>query len=130
MTRRSINVEGFSHGNLPIPAASRVGPLVMTGGIHGIDVASGKAGDVDDQAARMFANLAKILKGAGGGFESVVRLTVFVKVPEARAAVNNEWLKAFPDENSRPARHTLVNDHLPAGMLMQCDATAYMTEAK
>lgn len=128
MPRTSINVEGFGHGNLPIPAASRVGPLLMTGGIHGIDMIAGKAGDIDDQAERMFGNLSKILNAAGGGFESVVRMTIFVKVPEARAAVDNEWLKAFPDENSRPARHTLVNDHLPGGMLMQCDATAYMED--
>ena len=45
--------------------------------------------------------------------------------PDTRAAVNAEWLKAFPDAASRPARHTQQNDHLPANMLVQCDATAW-----
>lgn len=128
MPRRSINVEGFSHGNLPIPAASRLGPLVITGGIHGLDLSGGDPGDAFAQAGRMFANLAKIIGAAGGGLHSVVRMTVHVKAPEAREALNVEWLKAFPDEASRPARHTLVNDHLPGPMLIQCDATAYIED--
>ena len=40
--RRSIVIEGFAHGAQPIPAASRVGNIVMTGGVHGIDPATGK----------------------------------------------------------------------------------------
>jgi 2-iminobutanoate/2-iminopropanoate deaminase len=44
------------------------------------------------------------------------------------AAVNAEWLKAFPDPGSRPARHTQQNDHLPANMLVQCDVTAWAAD--
>jgi len=126
MTRKSINVEGFSHGGLPIPAASRVGPLLMTGGIHGLDIEAGEHGDAAEQVARMFANLEKIMKAGGGGLEAVVRMTVYVKTPEVRQAINEGWLKAFPDEASRPARHTQNNEHLPGPMLVQCDATAYV----
>ena len=64
-----------------------------------------------------------------GGADSVsriVKMTVYVKAPEARAAVNTEWVVAFPDPSSRPARHTFQNDHLPANMLVQCDATAVL----
>ena len=127
MTARSIEVEGFSHGAQPIPAASRVGPLVMTGGIYGLDPATGALPDgVDEQARLMFANLRKVLAAAGGGLGSIARMTVYVKVPEARAAVNREWLAAFPDPAARPARHTLVNEHLPANMLVQCEATGWI----
>ena len=127
--RRSIEVEGFSHGQQPIPAASRVGPLVMTGGVYGLDPATGTLPDgVEDQARLMFANLAGIMVAAGGTMGSIARMTVYVKVPEARAAVNAEWLKAFPDPGDRPARHTLVNETLPANMLVQCDATAWIAE--
>ncbi len=126
--RVSINIEGFSHGSLPIPAASRVGPLVMTGGIHGLDPTTGKIpDDITEQVRIMFANLQRIMVAAGGGFRDIVKMTVYVKVPEARAAVNAEWTKAFPDPGSRPARHTLVNDNLAANMLVQCDATAYIS---
>ena len=125
--RRSIVVEGFNHGQQPIPAASRVGPLVMTGGVHGLDPVTGKLPDgVEDQARLMFENLARIMVAAGGTMATVARMTVYVKVPEARAAVNAEWLRAFPDPADRPARHTLVNETLPANMLVQCDATAWV----
>ncbi|WP_420131984.1 RidA family protein [Rhodopseudomonas sp.] len=123
--RRSIEVDGFKHGAQPIPAASRIGNIIMTGGVHGLDPQSGKLpDDVDSQAALMFANLARILDAAGATLDDVVKMTVWVKVPEARAAVNREWLAAFPDPQSRPARHTLQNDHLAANMLVQCDAFA------
>lgn len=124
--RRSITVEGFSHGPQPIPAASRVGPLVMTGGVHGLDPETGKLpDDVVEQARLMFHNLERIMVAAGTGLGNIARMTVYVKVPEARAAVNDEWVKAFPDPLSRPARHTLVNENLPSNMLVQCDATAF-----
>ena len=127
--RRSIEVEGYSHGNLPIPAASRVGPLVITGGIHGLDPETGKLpDDLAEQARLMFFNLERIMDAAGAGLDGIVRMTVHVKIPEARQAVNVEWLKAFPDAASRPARHTLVNENLPSNMLLQCDATAYAAD--
>ncbi len=127
--RKSIEVEGYSHGNLPIPAASRVGPLVMTGGIHGLDPETGKLpDDLAEQARLMFWNLERIMKAAGAGLDRIVRMTVYVKVPEARAAVNAEWVQAFPDPASCPARHTLVNESLPSNMLVQCDATAYAAD--
>lgn len=123
--RRSIEVEGFNHGAQPIPAASRVGDIVMTGGVYGLDPATGKIpDDVERQAELMFHNLARIMAAAGVSMDRVVKMTVYVKVPEARAAVNKQWLAAFPDPASRPARHTFQNDHLPANMLVQCDATA------
>jgi enamine deaminase RidA (YjgF/YER057c/UK114 family) len=128
--RQSIEVAGFGHGNLPIPAASRVGDLVATGGVMGLDPESGKLpDDVAEQARLMFANLQRILAAGGAVMEDVLKITVWVKVPEARAAVNTEWLKAFPDARSRPARHTLQNDHLPGNMLVQCDALAVASSA-
>ncbi len=127
--RRSIEVEGFNHGPQPIPAASRVGPLVMTGGMYGLDLETGTLpDDAAEQARLMFANLEKVLEAAGASFEAVVKMTIYVKVAEARAAVNTQWLKAFPDPASRPARHTLVNDTLPGNMAVQCDATAYVVD--
>ena len=43
---------------------------------------------------------------------------------EAREALNVEWIKCFPDEHDRPARHTLVKTDLPGGMLMQIEIIA------
>jgi 2-iminobutanoate/2-iminopropanoate deaminase len=125
--RRSIEIEGFSHGAQPIPAASRVGNIVMTGGVYGLDPATGKIpDDVEKQAELMFDNLKRIMAAAGGAMDRIVKMTVYVKVPEARPAVNEHWVATFPDAASRPARHTFQNDHLPANMLVQCDAMAVL----
>ena len=125
MPRKSIRVDGFDHGVQPIPVASRKGPLLVTGGIYGLDPGTGKLpDDVAAQTRLMFWQLERVLRAAGATFDDVVRMTVYVKVPEARAHVNEHWLVCFPDPGSRPARHTLAYDALPANMLVQCDAIA------
>ncbi|MEQ6333940.1 RidA family protein [Sphingobium sp. MK2] len=124
-TRRSIDVEGFNHGGQPIPAASRKGGLIVTGGVYGLDSATGKLPDeASEQVRLMFHQLERILATAGGSVDDIVRMTFYVKSPEARPLVNAEWLRLFPDPASRPARHTLSYDGLPANMLVQCDAIA------
>lgn len=123
--RQSINVEGFHHGGQPIPAASRVGNLIATGGIHGMNP---ETGTLPDEAAAqvrfMFSNLKRILEAGGASLETVVRMTVFVKDKSLRDQVNEIWTETFPDPASRPARHTVQNDALPGTMVVQCDAIA------
>jgi 2-iminobutanoate/2-iminopropanoate deaminase len=92
-----------------------------------MDPATGKLPEnVRQQTKQMFANLQRIMMAAGGSLEDIARVTVFVAVPEARVAVNEEWVRAFPDPASRPARHTLVDYNLPGSMVVQCDATAWI----
>ena len=129
MRRKSIVVYGFNHGGQPIPAAARVGNIVMTGGTYGMDPLTGAIADgAEEQTRLMFVQLGRILAAAGSGFDSIVRMTFYVNSAEARAAINVEWLKAFPDPDSRPARHTLTYDHLPAKLLVQCDALAVIDD--
>jgi hypothetical protein len=51
--RKSIHIEGFSHA-APIPAACRIGNLVVSGGIHGIDPATGQREAVNREWLAMF----------------------------------------------------------------------------
>jgi enamine deaminase RidA (YjgF/YER057c/UK114 family) len=126
--RRSIEVPGFNHAPQPIPAACRMANIVVTGGIYGLDVDSGKVpDDPARQTALMFENLQRVLAAAGATLGQVVKMTFWVRNPEARAFINPAWLEAFPDPRSRPARHTLQNDHMPANLLIQCDALAVVT---
>lgn len=123
--RRSIEVPGFNHGSQPIPAACRVANIVVTGGIYGLDTDSGKVpDDLERQTELMFVNLRRVLAAAGATLGQVVKMTFWVRNPEARAFINPAWLDAFPDPQSRPARHTLQNDHMAANLLIQCDALA------
>lgn len=127
--RRSISIEGFDHGGQPIPAASRIGGLVVSGGIYGLDPATGTLPDpVADQVELMFWQAGRILDAAGAGFDDVARMTFYVKDKGARDHVNEHWLRLFPDPASRPARHTLSYDGLPANMLVQCDFIAVVAD--
>ena len=122
--RMSIDIAGLSHGDLPIPVASRVGELVATGGIRGVDRVSGQMpADVAGQTRLMFENLRSVVEAAGASCDSILKLTIWIAQPEARAAINVEWLRLFPDAHSRPARH-ILNYALPGGMLVQCEALA------
>jgi enamine deaminase RidA (YjgF/YER057c/UK114 family) len=123
--RKSIEVEGFSHGANPIPAASRVGNVVMTGGISGQDPVTGKVPeDAKAQVALAFANLEKIIKAAGGTMDSIVKMSIAVKTFDLRDEINVQWLKAFPDEHSRPARHVVKYDHFGGPTAIQIEAYA------
>lgn len=123
--RRSVHVENYSHGANPIPAASRVGNVVITGGISGQNPADGKTpDDPQAQVAHAFAQMERILKAAGASTEDVVKVDVVVKDFSLRDAINAEWLKMFPDEHSRPARHVTKYDHFGGNVVLQLTATA------
>ena len=122
--RRSIEVEGFSHGATPIPAASRIGNMIASGGIAGLDTTTGKIPDgLEAQVAAMFANVRKILAAGGATTDDILKMTIWVRDRAARAIIDTHWTKMFPDPKSRPARHTLVYQ-LPDPMLVQCDFLA------
>jgi len=72
----------------------------------------------------MFVLADKVLKAANANLEDVIKVTVFMKAGFGREALNLEWVKYFPDPHSRPVRHTLVNEHLAGGMLIQCELMA------
>ena len=121
--RTSIHVEGFRHMN-PIPAASRIGNLLVSGGIHGMDPATGKtAASLEDQLRFMFQHVRAVMAAAGGSPDDIIKMSVVMADRALRPALNVEWLKMFPDEHSRPARHT-TEGNLGPGMLVQCDIMA------
>lgn len=123
--RRSIHVKEFAHKN-PIPAASRIGNLVFSGGIHGLDPATGAIAEgIERQCALMFQHVTRIVQAAGGSPDDIVKMTFWMNDKALRPAVNVEWLKMFPDEKSRPARHTMQGQ-LDGGMLVQCDFIAVL----
>ena len=123
--RKSIEIEGFGHGANPIPAASRVGNVVMTGGISGLDPATHTvSGEPEAQVEQMFKNLKAILEAAGGSLEDLVKLSVSVKSLTLREAINKQWIAYFPDAASRPARHVVQYDHFGGAVAIQCEAYA------
>ena len=124
--RVSIEVPGFEH-EAPIPAACRIGPYLISSGVSGKELFTGKFPEgIDAQCDQMFATVAKILEIAGGSPEDVIKMNVWMKDRTQRPHLNKGWLKMFPDEHSRPARHTFAAPDLPGAMLVQCEIFAIL----
>lgn len=125
LTRTSIYVEGFSHKN-PIPAACRIGNMLYSGSIQGTDPATGKYGaTIDAQSTLMFAHVKRIVEAAGGSTANVIKMTVWMRDRSQREPLNREWLKMFPDPESRPARHAM-QAALEGDKLLECDFIAVL----
>jgi enamine deaminase RidA (YjgF/YER057c/UK114 family) len=125
--RRSINVPAARHEN-PIPNASRVGNIVMSSVIGGSNPGTRELPPtLEQQVSNVFVALRGDVEAAGGTVDDIVKVTFWVKDPASqRAALNAEWVKMFPDPDSRPARHTLA---LPpdSRALVQADFTAVLS---
>ncbi len=121
--RKSIYIDGFKHTN-PIPNASRIGNLVMSAVIVGRDPTTGAMPKrIEDQCANMFAHMKATIEAAGGTLDDIIKMTIWLNDRSQREPVNVEWLKAFPDLQSRPARHSLQMD-MEGGALVQCEFAA------
>ena len=124
--RRSVHVDGVEHG-APIPMGAVVGNLLFSSGISGIDPANGIApADLGEQCELAFDNMKKLLENAGGTLEDIGVMKVYLKDRSQRDAVNRPWLRMFPDENNRPARHTVAYDAFPVGILVQLEIIAVL----
>lgn len=124
--RQSVNIPGFQHKN-PIPNASRVGNFLMTGVILGRNSVTDEVpGTLEGQCRLVFEHMRAIVEAAGGTTGDIIKVTVWLKDPLNRDALNAEWTTMFPDPNSRPARHTLL-DTQESAYLVSCDFTAVIT---
>lgn len=84
--------------------AVKAGGLVFVSGTAPIDPATGAivVGPVQAQVAQCLSNIAAILKAAGSSLDRAVSATLIVADEDDFAAINDEWLKWFP--NDPPAR--------------------------
>ena len=125
--KRSLEVPGVSHGGAPIPMGARVGNMIFSSGIMGKDPATDQLpADGAQQAKFAFQNMKALLAAGGATLDHLARITVFIKDESIRAAINEEWIKCFPDPHDRPARHTLIYD-LRGGMLLQLEIIAVLS---
>jgi 2-iminobutanoate/2-iminopropanoate deaminase len=124
--RRSINGSHARHAN-PIPNACQIGNIVMSSVIGGSNPGTRELpATLEQQIANVFGHIRHDIEAAGGTVDDIVKVTFWVKDPaKQRAALNEGWVKMFPDPASRPARHT---QHLPAESraLVQADFIAVL----
>ena len=125
MQRRSIDIDEFAHAS-PIPTASRIGNIIVSGFIRGTDPQTNKlAPTLKEQCALMFLHLRRCVETGGGRAEDIIKVTIWVEQID-RKPINAEWVKAFPDPESRPARQMCVMEMEP-GVLIQCDFMAVLS---
>ena len=125
-TRRSFEVEGLRHVN-PIPMGSIIGNLMMTSGIFGMDPETRHApDDIEGQCRLMFENIRRVMSAAGGSPDDIIKIVLWARDRSFKDAVNKEWLAMFPDEGSRPARHTMMYDGFTGNILVQCELVAVL----
>ncbi|WAH35690.1 RidA family protein [Alicyclobacillus dauci] len=124
--RRSVEIDGVTHGNMPVPQGSRIDQFVFSSGIAGIDPETGLIpDDPRRQVQLVFQNMRSFMEVAGGTPDDIGRITVYLQDEEYRDLVNEEWIKMFPNPESRPARHTAVKD-LRRGALVQVELIAVL----
>ena len=126
--RRSFEVPGLRHEN-PIPMGCIIGPFMMTSGIFGMEPETRKTPpDIESQCKLMFENIRRVMDAAGGSVEDIIKVVVWAKDKSFKEAVNKEWLQMFPDEHSRPARHTMLYQGFSGNALVQCEIVAVFSE--
>lgn len=124
--RRSIYIDEFTHRN-PIPNASRIGNVIVSGLIRGVDPANATLPPtLEQQCAFMFQHLRRTVEAGGATLADVIKVT-FWMTPLRREPVNAEWVRMFPDPASRPARQVMAGP-MEAGVLVQCDFMAVIAE--
>jgi 2-iminobutanoate/2-iminopropanoate deaminase len=124
-TRKTLHIGGMEHG-APIPNGVVMGNMVFSSAISGKDAKSGVLSDDPvEQAEAMFRNLRLFMEQAGGGPDKIAHMKVYLKDEKYRDAVNVAWVKMFPDEHDRPARHALKVE-LRGKVLFQIEVIAVL----
>ena len=125
MARQSIDINSFQHAN-PIPAASRIGPLLVSSVIAARDPGQQTVPeDAEAQYVNLFHHIGEILTGAGADWRHIARITFFVPDMSFRDSCNSIWVEHFPDADARPARHT---QFVTGAKLATCEFIAYIED--
>ena len=124
--RRSISAPDIPEHKNPIPAATVIGNLVFSSAVGGEDPESHELpADSETQIANTFRTITAIMRESGGSVENIGKVSVYLTDMEDRKLVNPHWLEMFPDETSRPVRHTSAKK-LPAGRRIQVEFIAVL----
>jgi reactive intermediate/imine deaminase len=111
--RQEYRVPGQAEPISHFTDAVRAGDLVFVSGVVAVDAGGQLVGgdDVVEQARQVFRNMGEVLAAAGGGFEDVVKVTVFLTDVDDRPLVN-------------PVRQEVFGETRPASTLVEVSALA------
>ena len=106
--------------------AVRVGYTVYLAGQIGLDPSTLHLVEgIDAQIDRVFANLQAVVEEAGGSFDEIVKVNVYLTDLANFAKVNEAMAKLFSEPY--PARAVVGGAELPRGALVEVDAVMELT---
>jgi reactive intermediate/imine deaminase len=122
MTRQAIHSDHAPAAIGPYSQATRAGDTVFFSGQVPIDPATGNLvdGDIAAQARRAFDNLKAVCEAAGGSFDHIVRVGLYLTDLGQFAQVNAVMAEYF--SQPYPARSTIGVSALPRGAAFEVDA--------
>ena len=122
MARQPIHTDSAPAAVGPYSQAVRAGSTVFLSGQIPLDPSTGVLveGDIAFQARRAFDNLKAVCEAAGGSFDEVVRLGLYLTDLSDFAAVNAVMAEYFVQPY--PARSTVEVSGLPKGAAFEVDA--------
>jgi 2-iminobutanoate/2-iminopropanoate deaminase len=103
----------------------RRGPLLFIAGQTGED-SSGALGDLGEQTRQAITNIAGILDQHGASLADVVRMTCYLRDIADFTVFDAAYASAL--QGISPVRTTVGVTGLPAGELVEIEATAYVTD--
>jgi reactive intermediate/imine deaminase len=122
MPRQAIHSDHAPAAIGPYSQATRAGDTVFFSGQVPIDPATGNLvdGDIAAQARRAFDNLKAVCEAAGGSFDHIVRVGLYLTDLGQFAQVNAVMAEYF--SQPYPARSTIGVSALPRGAAFEVDA--------
>ncbi|MDQ2702870.1 MAG: RidA family protein [Pseudomonadota bacterium] len=122
MPRQSIHSDRAPAAIGPYSQATRAGGMVFFSGQVPIDPATGNLvdGDISAQARQAFNNLKAVCEAAGGSFDDIVRVGLYLTDLSQFTQVNAVMAEFF--SQPYPARSTIEVSALPRGAAFEVDA--------
>ena len=122
MPRQALHTDAAPAAIGPYSQAVRHGNTVWLSGQVPLDPATGQlvTGDIALEARQVFANLRAVCAAAGGSFDDIVRVGIYLTDLGDFAAVNAVMAEAFAEPF--PARSTIQVSALPRGARVEVDA--------
>jgi 2-iminobutanoate/2-iminopropanoate deaminase len=84
------------------------------------------AGNIEAQTRQVLENIRKMLQGAGSSLEKAVKIGVYITDIDDFEGMNRVYSEFFPKEP--PARTTLIVNAFPAGIRIEIDGIALISE--
>ena len=112
LRRQTIHVPGRGRVHSPVPEGIRVGEFIFSSLLGPVGPNREEGANAAEDAGLLFERIRGLVVAGGGTPDYIVNMAVYVFDDNDREAINQAWLKMFPDANDRPARHILnVSPH-------------------